>query len=555
MVGPIQGQLVSTFSKLAKLHAKTDFSLAIALGDLFADPESATPEDDAAVSSLLAGDIAIALPTYFTVGSNPLPQLIIDRLESSNDEVCHNLYFLGKRGTTKTSEGIRIVTLGGRLDPNITGLSKDSHLPFHTEGDAKALHGVRDAHVLVTSAWPARVTRGSRFDPPADDERPAEECVAQLCAAVQPRYHFSPTASSFYEREPFAHPPAEPGSTTRRVTRFLGIAALNAASKAKWLYAFALDPSAPPPSALPPNTTSSPLLAAPASLPKRPHSPPPRQHTDRYRGGKRNRRAPPPGPDQCFFCLSNPTVSTHLLVSIATDTYVTTARGPLTPAYPFPSLAKPTPLHLLIIPVPHTPTLTALQPDDARKTTVAELQQYRAALHAMLAGRGEGKLAAVAWEISRRRGVHVHWQWCAVPAEKAREGLVEAAFRVEAENEGYPAFQVRKEGEGGEEEVDDGDYFRAWIWTPPGAMNGKVETSDEAGKKGAPKGEDVQLVMHLAPESRFDIQFGRRVVGKLLGLEDRLDWKSCVQTEEEERAEAGAFKEAFKPWDFALDDE
>ena len=42
-----------------------------------------------------------------------------DRLESregkdSGGEVCNNLFFLGRKGVLVTSEGVRIVILGGR---------------------------------------------------------------------------------------------------------------------------------------------------------------------------------------------------------------------------------------------------------------------------------------------------------------------------------------------------------------------------------------------------------------------------------------------------------
>jgi hypothetical protein len=60
------------------LHTKNNFSLAIVTGNLFA-------EDNDAVSDLLAGRIAIPLPTYFTVGTNPLPQRIIEKIEKDED--------------------------------------------------------------------------------------------------------------------------------------------------------------------------------------------------------------------------------------------------------------------------------------------------------------------------------------------------------------------------------------------------------------------------------------------------------------------------------------
>lgn len=35
----------------------------------------------------------------------------------------------------------------------------------------------------------------------------------------------------------------------------------------------------------------------------------------------------------------------------------------------------------------------------------------------------------------------------------------------------------------------------------------------------------------------------------LLGMRDRLDWKACAQSVEEDKADAEAFKAAFAPFD------
>ena len=218
--------------------------------------------------------------------------------------------------------------------------------------------------------------------------------------------------------------------------------------------------------------------------------------------------------------------------------------------------------------------------EESRASTYAELQRYRTALHTMLSAKAEGALGSVTWEISRGRNVHFHWQFLAAPKDLIKKGLVEAAFRVEAENEKYPAFRKRDIGDGCDSE---GDYFRVWIWMPEAAAGnasgvGEAEQPDgdkdvegnieeQKVRMGTGNGEgaaeangtlrpgiETQLVLSLPPDLRFDIQFGRRVMGKLLGLESRLDWRACQQTEEEEKAEAERFKEMFKPYDFSLEE-
>ena len=560
VIGGIDGQLSSIFEKLSKLQSKNSFSFAIVVGDLFADPSLASPQDDATTSSLLDGKISVPLPTYFTVGGRALPQKIIDRLETANGEVCTNLYFMSKRSTTKTSEGVRIVNLGGVLDPDITAiLSKEGYLPFHTEGDAKSLHGANTADILLTSTWPSSIQTGSNIPLPENTEPPtSEQCVAELCASLRPRYHFSNSPSFFFEREPFFHAPRETHPGIRFITRFISLASPNSSAKAKYLYAFSLDPTSPQPSTLPPGTTVSPLRIISSKKRFRANGPDQDDlntysrfstYPTHHQQSKRIRQ-PPPGPAECFFCLSNPQLATHLITSIANEAYLTTAKGPLPTTETYPSLG-PFPAHILIIPFTHTPTLAAL-PDAA---TYAEMQRYRSALHAMLAAKASRSLGAVTWEVSTARGIHIHWQFLPVPAELVAKGLVEAAFKVEAENEKYPAFTRKAVGDG---KGEGGNYFRVWIWRPSlsestphtGRRNGAT-SADDAGEIDE---KETELVLPLDTNFRFDLQFGRRVMAKLLGLEKRVNWRDCGQEEGDEKADAEAFKKAFREFDFSVEE-
>jgi hypothetical protein len=456
-------------------------------------------------------------------------------------QICPNLHFLGKRSTTKTSEGIRIVTLCGRLDDTIlAGLSKEQHLPFHTADDAKSLRGANTADILLTTSWPASIRTGSKVPiPEGAVETPSYEHISDLCTSLRPRYHFSSSPSFFYEREPFFHTPTPDAPDVRPITRFISLAAYGKTSKQKSLYAFSLQPTVDPTIPLPSGATASPFMVR-ANSKKRPALDPepyPRFSNGndntyhRYKRGRRE-RLPPPGPGECFFCLSNPTVGTHLVASIGDDAYVTTAKGPLTTSSTNAALGLDFPGHMLIIPLTHSPTL-ALIPEGGGGKTYTEMKRYKTALEAMVADRSSGRLGAVTYDVSRGNGIHTHWQFLPMPDTLIRKGLVEAAFRVEAENMSYPAFHTRDPGLGEE----DGDFFRVWIWTSP----------DEDSTEGITK----CLTLSLDNDMRFDLQFGRRVLAKLLGLEKRIQWRDCAQTEEEEKKDVEAFKAMFKDFDFS----
>lgn len=551
---------------MAALHSKNQFDFAIATGNLFAE------SDDETVASLLAGDIKVPLPTYFTVGTYPLPPPVIAKIEAE-EEICENLHFLGKRSVTKITAGVRIVALGGLLDREIMGgTSKEQYLPYHTVHDAKALKGASKADILLTTIWPAGVWAGSTVSIAPENQTmlASTQEVAELCDAIRPRYHFSMSPGDFfYEREPFVHPPKEGSSANDPVsfTRFISMAPCGNPAKAKAMYAFTLPLGDTTSFEAPPGSTPSPFAAR---APKR--KPADDEGYSRFasghdqgrhhgggRRGKRRQRSPPPGPDRCFFCLSNPNLSLHMVCNVAEDSYLATAKGPLATPTTFAEHGINFPGHLIITPLAHTPTIAnshgveSYTPEDAQRT-YAEMTRFRASLQAMVAAKSNRKLGAVTWEISRTRNIHCHWQFHPLPTDMIHKGLAEAGFKVEAENLKYPPFQERelsfqdqlhRPGDHGADAADDGkgegigDFFRVWLW---------AEESEGRAKESS-------LVMRLprhddADAPRFDLQYPRRVVAKLLGLENRLIWQDCAQEEEEETKDAAAFREAFRDWDF-----
>ncbi|KAK4694366.1 CWF19-like protein 1, partial [Lecanoromycetidae sp. Uapishka_2] len=333
-----------------------------------------------------------------------------------------------------------------------------------------------------------------------------------------------------------------------------------------------MDPNAAPPVALPPGTTATPFTTSK----KRQRLPDQEKSFSRFsqdngyhyrheRPNKRARKAPP-GPQECFFCLSNPTLATHLITSIASDSYLTTAKGPLSTASTYPALEFPA--HMLIIPFSHSPLIASISPQELRTSTYEEMQRYRHSLHSLLTSASNGALGAVTWEVSRAEGIHIHWQFLPVQAELVKKGLVEAAFKVEAENEKYPFFQEKDIGDGTDET---GDYFRVWIWRPEESTLKKSSTEqddkgddDDDAKRDESEEDDVKvddakgveksMMLPLSENFRFDIQFGRRVMAKLLGLEKRMHWQDCTQSDAEEKKDAEKFKASFKDFDFSLEE-
>ena len=97
------------------------------------------------------------------------------------------------------------------------------------------------------------------------------------------------------------------------------------------------------------------------------------RNADRDRRKEERRgRMPPPPPGGCWFCLSNEK-DTHLVASIATESFIAMDKGGVVPD------------HCQVVPVEHTPSFAALSPSAAD-----EIWRYLGAIRACLRAGGGG---------------------------------------------------------------------------------------------------------------------------------------------------------------------
>ena len=555
MVGPIEGNLRGAFAKIAKVQSKQNCSFAIVVGDLFGD---GTGEDEAEqLDALLDGSITVALPTYFSIGNRALPERAIQKLDAPN-ELCANLFFLGRKGSLKTSEGIRIACLGGNLLDPLDSRLLDKYSPFYTNADARGLHGLHSANFLITNQWPLGVLQGSKKEiPEAVASSTGERCIADLCAVLRPSYHFSnsPTAALSFARESFIQVPPYEFPDQEVVTFFESLASYaNSSKESKWVAAFKVDPFARPRKLA--NTTPSPFAQLQAGVPKKRRALEDQQqaysrhngHGDSNDHRHKRRRDIQAGArlEGCFFCLTDPGFRMHLVGCIGNEAYLTVPKGPLSLRDRFPQLGFPG--HLLVIPTHHTADedMAKSRPDAEMTAEYDELKAYRNALYKMIEEKGKGELGAVCWEANRSRVRHQHWQFCPVSAELAEKGLVDGAFKLERENSEYPPFQICE----ADKLLDQkSDYFRVWIWRPHPPASDPVAKADELRNGESREGTESSMFFPLPSDQRFDLQFGRKVMSKLLNLEHRANWRDAEQTEAEEEKDKEAFREAFEEYD------
>ncbi|KAH0830727.1 CwfJ C-terminus 1-domain-containing protein-like protein [Lanmaoa asiatica] len=243
-------------------------------------------------------------------------------------------------------------------------------------------------------------------------------------------------------------------------------------------------------------------------------------------GGKRR---PPKeiGPEECWFCLSNPNLAKHLIVSIGAECYLTLPKGQIIPTQSAPdecNVARiPGGGHVLIVPICHQPTYNTI-PADISPPILDETKRYKVALRDLFAKHGA---VPVFYEVARlnAKGGHAHVQVVPVPVSLRNE--VEVAFLKEGRALG---IDFESDADGALEACAGGarSYFR-------------VDLPD--GRK---------LIHLMKDDVPFNVQFGRQVLVSLLNITHRLDWKTCTLSEEEDKVDVELFKKAFAQFDPSL---
>lgn len=253
-------------------------------------------------------------------------------------------------------------------------------------------------------------------------------------------------------------------------------------------------------------------------LPSRPNGPLP--------DGPREKKqlAIPVGPQDCWFCLSNPQCAKHLIVAIGTECYVAMPKGQLPPTSD-PLSPVPGGGHVLIIPIEHFPSLLGHPDPEIARPIAQEMKSWRDALQKAYASFDAVPLS---WEVCKTIGTRAgHMQSQVVPIPKTMFEGIEEYFReaakkweynfVEDQDEVRSLLEISNEEE---DQVQRRDYIR-------------IDFNNRT------------WVM-LLKDKRFYLQFPRETLASYLNVPDRADWKKCARSEGIETAEAKAFKSAFE---------
>lgn len=224
----------------------------------------------------------------------------------------------------------------------------------------------------------------------------------------------------------------------------------------------------------------------------------------------------------CWFCLVNPKVEKHMIVSASTEVYIATARGPVNP------------YHVQVLPVKHAPCFAACPPDLQKA-----LKVQMAALHKMFADAGQECLIWERW-IPMGTSAANHMQIQVLPIDKSRAGA-EAREALEAATKQHLAGATFKRISSHEDVADNlnDDPTTPYIYFEiPGDLSAR--------------GRQIERFLYAALPNgggpRIPINFGRQVACQLLGCEDKVDWRQCQDSKEGEKKLALTLREIFKPF-------
>lgn len=367
------------------------------------------------------------------------------------------------------------------------------------------------ADVLFSYNWPYCIAADQRLTLVGDN------AVDSVVKKLQPRYHFAAGTEmgKVYEHVPVAWNP-------KRSYRFISLAREGTGNK--WFYAFGIDTGDDETSTL----ATNPFFEEAIKRPREDETNGPATKQLRLDSSTNTdtvllKQVKVVAPSECFFCLSNPRLESHMIVSIGKFSYLTIAKGPLTR----PNRSMDFSGHAIVIPIDHRPTLSA----DLEVNQ--EIEKYQQSLADAFAKNGYD---VVFYEISRPENVHYHIQMVPVP-----RGLI---------------------GKGFERALDEKSRFNNETFDQNSKLEFKKYTSADEELKKVTEGErfikftvfsEKSKTLYGSPletEKGLDLQFPRRVLAFLLRLPKRVNWDRCKQTMGQETDECQKFKRFYEKFDF-----
>jgi len=513
--GDVEGNLPALFKRVETVNSKAGpFEMLLCVGSFFGP-------GNLGWADYKSGRCKVPLPVYILGPADPAQLLPYPDLAGC--EMCENVIYLGRQGCFTTKEGLKIAYLSGvQASDNLSAKSHNytpsnlQNLEVSLKWDNPKFQGV---DILLTCDWPKGISNnaGKAKVDSVDDISVGSPLISRLALLSRPRYHFCGIQGEYYERAPYRN--HQSGSEqSRHVTRFIALAKVANKEKKKWLYAFNINPMS--------SMERGDLVCQPGGVTDLPYR---EEHItvtgsgdkqqffydmnakmeEEGKGKKRKREgdsAPPKPSGPCWFCLSSAEVEKHLIVSVGTHCYLALPKGGLTED------------HVLILPIGHHACLVDL-PEEVDR----EVSKFKSALRKMYKNMGK---APVFFE---RNYKTQHLQIQVVPVDKNKANTVKQVFLDNAAQLELDLNEIPSHVPLSQLAVQGQAYFYA-------------ETPERE-----------QLFGRIV--KNFPLQFGREVLAdtRLLDMQERVDWKSCTTSKEEETDATKQFRKLFSQFDFTME--
>lgn len=441
--GDVEGRFRCLFTKVESINKKSGpFDFLLCVGNFFG-------ENNIELEPYKNKIKKIPVAT-FIIGPNRETNMK-DYPNLDGCEICPNLTYLGRRGLYSADSGLKIAYISGIEKRDNKNLPKDIIL---TENDVVSVRNAclkgqpsfRGVDILMSSQWPSDVTRYDPNEPKLNYKE--SKLIAWLAAQIKPRYHCSGLEGIHYERPPYRYTnylfiPTFPennillifvfrnngtsGDSLEISSRFVALGRVGNTEKNKWIYALNVTPvdrtrlmdlatktTDETQSPYPPWTLNS----SPSGVDTRADTRGVQffydmeSNENKKRQFNANRSAKRPKKmefDQakCWFCLSSPDVSKHLVISVGNEAYIALAKGGLVED------------HFLILPISHYQSLSTV-PESVEK----EIEANKKAVARYYSGTGR---VPVFFERNYKSS---HCQLQAVPVPEHLESSLEEIFKV-----------------------------------------------------------------------------------------------------------------------------
>lgn len=372
-----------------------------------------------------------------------------------------------------------------------------------------------EVDILLTYQWPYAISKREKLLSVADRQLDA------IVKLLRPRYHFAvgTEEGNFYELPPFRW-----DERSKRICRFISL--VKEGTGGKWFYAFEILKDNP----VQPDTK---FLDNPYESEKISEAKPRLQSNTELKEERPVKRKKIVAPSECFFCLSNPDVETHMIVSIGTYAYLTIAKGPVTK----PSNGLSFSGHAIIVPIKHIPTVRSDNEDYLNSPIYQEITKFKTSLVEAFSN-VLSHIKLISFDINRAENVHYHVQLVPINENLIKEFPKALHERAEVNNEQYDQNTKLK-------------FIRYEDDENPELIL-KVKSSDNMIFTIYHSKEKKEIfISELNDNSKsVDLQFPRRVLAFLLKSMKRMNWVRCKQPKYKEIQESENFRQFYKAHDF-----